>query len=185
MPFCRVVGSGIPRRQTGVGRGIGSGNRRPCLCVVFSAMLVLGRTWTHSDDSARRPSLPRMCPSSSYGLRRDDEEGHMRGKEGRRAESSECVQVRPSTSMAENTTQRQGRRFPLPIPLPTPVWRRGIPLPTTRQNGIQALYIQRLSATTAAILGRQNGFSPAVRGISCAGGLAVRDSRDLATPKVV
>jgi hypothetical protein len=109
----------------------------------------------------------------------------MRGKEGRRAESSECVQVRPSTSMAENTTQRQSRRFPLPIPLPTPVWRRGIPLPTTRQNGIQALYIQRLSATKAAILGRQNGFSSAVRGISCAGGLAVRDSRDLDKPPVV
>ena len=87
----------------------------------------------------------------------------MRGKEGRRAESSERVQVCPSTSMAENTTQRQSRRFPLPIPLPTPVWRRGIPLPTTRQNGIQALYIQRLSATKAAIFERQNGFLPAVR----------------------
>jgi len=37
MPFCRVAGSGIPRRQTGVSRGIGSGNRRPCLGVVFSA----------------------------------------------------------------------------------------------------------------------------------------------------
>jgi len=108
----------------------------------------------------------------------------MRGKEGLRAESSECVQVRPSTSMAENTTQRQGRRFPLPIPLPTPVWRRGIPLPTTRQNGIQAIYIQRLSAVKAAIFGRQNGFSPCCHGMLCAG-LAVRDSRDLDKPPVV
>ena len=71
MPFCRVVGSGIPRRQTGVGRGIGSGNRRLCLCVVFSAMLVLGQI---DLDEAQRAvsdateSEPRPLRATEFGF---------------------------------------------------------------------------------------------------------------------
>jgi hypothetical protein len=37
MPFCRVVGSGIPRRQTEVGRELAAEIVGPCLGVVFSA----------------------------------------------------------------------------------------------------------------------------------------------------